>query len=96
MADIQTGETEDSGGEGVCIHNIKHLEQRIRAAAASVTRPQKLALTLPTSGGRSVGIVSSWTQATEFSFSDWTRYGRLMEALSEMANEVRKLFMGNR
>jgi hypothetical protein len=30
--------------------------------------PQKLALTSPTSGGRSVGIVHSWTQATEFSF----------------------------
>jgi hypothetical protein len=28
---------------------------------------QKLALTLPTSGGRSVGIVRSRTQATEFS-----------------------------
>jgi hypothetical protein len=30
--------------------------------------PQKLALTSLTSGGRSVGIVSSRTQATEFSF----------------------------
>jgi hypothetical protein len=29
--------------------------------------PQKLALTSPTSGGRSVGIVLSWTQATDFS-----------------------------
>jgi hypothetical protein len=29
--------------------------------------PQKLALTLPTSGGRSVGIVRSRTKATEFS-----------------------------
>jgi hypothetical protein len=26
--------------------------------------PQRLALTSPTSGGRSVGIVRSWTQAT--------------------------------
>jgi hypothetical protein len=31
--------------------------------------PQKLALTSPTSDGRSVGIVRSRTQATEFSFS---------------------------
>jgi hypothetical protein len=31
--------------------------------------PQKLALTSPTIGGRSVGIVGSRTQATEFSFS---------------------------
>jgi hypothetical protein len=30
--------------------------------------PQKLALTLPTIGGRSVGIVRSRTQATEFDF----------------------------
>jgi hypothetical protein len=30
--------------------------------------PQKLALTSPTNGGRSVSIVRSWTQATEFSF----------------------------
>jgi hypothetical protein len=30
--------------------------------------PQKLALTSWTSGGRSVGIVRSRTQATEFSF----------------------------
>jgi hypothetical protein len=29
--------------------------------------PQKLALTLPLSGGRSVGIVRPWPQATEFS-----------------------------
>jgi len=30
--------------------------------------PQKLALTSPTSGGRSVGIVRMRTKATEFSF----------------------------
>jgi hypothetical protein len=29
--------------------------------------PQRLALTSPTGGGRSVGIVRSWTKATEFS-----------------------------
>jgi hypothetical protein len=33
----------------------------------STLYPQKLALTSPTSGGRSVGIVRSRTQATEFS-----------------------------
>jgi hypothetical protein len=31
--------------------------------------PEKMALTSPTSGGRSVGTVRSRTQATEFSFS---------------------------
>jgi hypothetical protein len=30
--------------------------------------PQKFALNSPTSGGRSVGIVHSWTQDTEFNF----------------------------
>ena len=34
--------------------------------------PQKLALTSPTGGGRSVGIVRVWTKATEFSF--YVRY----------------------
>jgi hypothetical protein len=29
--------------------------------------PQKLTLTSPTGGGRFVGIVRSWTKATEFS-----------------------------
>jgi hypothetical protein len=33
----------------------------------STLKLQKLALISPTSGGRSVGIVHSWTQATEFS-----------------------------
>jgi hypothetical protein len=33
--------------------------------------PQKLALTSPTSGGRSVGIVRSRTQATEFFSVFW-------------------------
>jgi hypothetical protein len=30
--------------------------------------PHKLAITSPTSGGRSVGMVRSWTQTMEFSF----------------------------
>jgi hypothetical protein len=35
---------------------------------AALSNPQKLALTSPTSGDYSVGIVRSRTQATEFSF----------------------------
>ena len=35
--------------------------------------PQKLALTSPTGGGRSVGIVLVQTKATEFSFSCYKR-----------------------
>jgi hypothetical protein len=36
--------------------------------------PQKLTLTWPTSGGRSVGIVRSRTQATEFILVSWLWY----------------------
>jgi hypothetical protein len=36
--------------------------------------PQKLALTSPTSGGRSVGIVRSWTEAMEFVFCSLLSY----------------------
>jgi hypothetical protein len=39
-----------------------------RADHATPLYPQKLALISPTSGGRSVGIVRSRTQATEFFF----------------------------
>jgi len=44
--------------------------------------PQKLALTSPTGGGRSVGIVRSRTKATEFFFTsmiDW----RMTKTLAE-------------
>jgi hypothetical protein len=44
--------------------------------------PQKLVLTSPTSGGRSVGIVRSRTQVTEFSFSLW------FEVLTAVMNVV--------
>jgi hypothetical protein len=37
----------------------------IRRADVTPLFPEKLALTYPTSGGRSVGVVRSWTQATE-------------------------------
>jgi hypothetical protein len=40
----------------------------IRHADHVASCPQTLALTSLTSGGRSVGIVRWWTQATEFSF----------------------------
>jgi len=47
--------------------------------------PQKLALTSPTGGGRSVGIVRSRTKATEFSLEFITVYkalGRYYETIS--------------
>jgi hypothetical protein len=43
---------------------------------ATPTIPQKLALTSPTSSGRSVGIVYSRTKATEFSFFNHISYQR--------------------
>jgi len=39
--------------------------------------PQKLALTLPTSGSRSVGIVRVRTKATEFSFMCYIWYASM-------------------
>jgi hypothetical protein len=45
----------------------------IRRADLMAPSFRKLALTSPTSGGRSVGIVLSRTQATEFSFSSCVR-----------------------
>jgi hypothetical protein len=41
----------------------------LRADNADALYPQKLVITSPTSDGRSVGIVRSRTQVTEFSFS---------------------------
>jgi hypothetical protein len=41
--------------------------------------PQKLALTLPKSGGRSVGIVRSRTKATELVGSAWLLCGLLVK-----------------
>jgi hypothetical protein len=38
----------------------------IRCTTRDTLYPQKLALISPTNGGRSVGIVRSWTKATEF------------------------------
>jgi hypothetical protein len=40
-----------------------------RADHARLPCPQKLALNSPTSGGRSVGIIRSWTQAMKFGFN---------------------------
>jgi hypothetical protein len=51
---------------------LKNREYSRRGSAELTTlhpsNPQKLALTSPTIGGRSIGIVRSRTQATEFVF----------------------------
>ena len=49
--------------------------------------PQKLALTSPTGGGRSVGIVRSRTKATEFSLVTIPRY----ESINGRQNLVQKV-----
>jgi hypothetical protein len=57
--------------EKVAAQNYKteNMSVGIRSADnATPLYPQKLAVTSPTSGGRSVGIVRSRTQATEFGF----------------------------
>jgi hypothetical protein len=54
-------------GSGSC---LKNRDYAYRGSVVLTTQtplyPKKLALTSPTSGGRSVGIVRSWTKAVEF------------------------------
>jgi hypothetical protein len=47
---------------------LERLKYGLRDPSRGNLYPQKLAITSPTSGGRSVGIVRSRTQAMEFSF----------------------------
>jgi hypothetical protein len=66
-----------SRGPGLDSRPHQILKTEINGRGNSLRRPcntlypQKLALTSPTSGGRSVGIVRLRTKATEFSFSLW-------------------------
>jgi hypothetical protein len=50
--------------------------------------PQKLALTSPTSGGRSVGIVRSRTEATEFSSVQDTAWTGFLATITFLHNRV--------
>jgi hypothetical protein len=50
--------------------------------------PQKLALTSPTSGGRSVGIVRSRTRATEFLVFCIIRYAGQVLCIKQLENTV--------
>jgi hypothetical protein len=54
-------------GSGLEIREYRHRDPS--RCPRCTLYPQKVALTSPTSGDRSVGIVRSRTQATEFSFS---------------------------
>jgi hypothetical protein len=50
------------------LENREHRRRDPSSCPRDTLYPQKLALTSPTSGGRSAGIVRWRTQATEFSF----------------------------
>jgi hypothetical protein len=55
----------ESSGSGV--ENRQYGRKDPSRCPRGTSCPQKLALTSPRSGGRSVGIVRSWIQATELS-----------------------------
>ena len=54
--------------------------------------PQKLALTSPTAGGRSVGIVHVRTKATEFSFFSLVSYGAEAWTLTKKEEQALLIF----
>jgi hypothetical protein len=56
-------------GSGSGLESREYGRRDLSRRTRGTLYPQQLALTSPTSGGRSVGIVRSRTQATEFSFS---------------------------
>jgi hypothetical protein len=55
---------------GSCLENREYGRRDPSRWPRSTLYPHKLAITSPTSGGRSVGIVRSRTQTMEFSFSN--------------------------
>jgi hypothetical protein len=59
---------------GSCLENRKYGRRDPSHWPRDTLYPQKLAITSPTSGGRSVGIVRSRTQTMEFSFSQVQLY----------------------
>jgi hypothetical protein len=63
-----TEELHERKSRGSCLENREYDRRDPSRWPRATPYPQKLALTSPTSGGRSVGIVRSQTQATEFSF----------------------------
>jgi hypothetical protein len=52
---------------GSCLENREYGRRDPSRLPRGILYPQKLAITSSTSGGRSVGIVRSWTQTMEFS-----------------------------
>jgi hypothetical protein len=60
---------------GSCLENREYCRRDQSRWPRDTHYPQKFALTSPISGGRSVGIVLSWTQATEFLFRSFVEAG---------------------
>jgi hypothetical protein len=50
--------------------------------------PQKLALTSPTSDGRSVDIVRSWTQVTEFELFDTSKHKNVVSPVLNTFQQI--------
>jgi hypothetical protein len=62
----------------------------IRCADHATPYPQKLALTSPTCGGRSVGIVRSRTKAAEFSFERFEMWRETVDTVDGEAERERE------
>jgi hypothetical protein len=60
---------------GSCLENREYGRKDPSSLPRGTLYPQKLALTSPTSGGRSVGRVRSQAQATGFSFNLYVHIG---------------------
>jgi hypothetical protein len=63
-----TEELLDKKSSGSCLENREYGQRDPSRWPRGTLYPHKLAITSPTSGGRSVGIVRSRTQTMEFSF----------------------------
>jgi hypothetical protein len=61
-----TEELLDKTSSGSCLENREYCRRDPSRWPRVTLYPQKLAITSPTSSGRSVGIVRSWTQTMEF------------------------------
>jgi hypothetical protein len=67
--DYNWGATWKKKSSGSSLESLEYVRRNPSRWRRGILYSQKLALTSPTSDGRSVGIVRSRTQATEFSFS---------------------------
>jgi hypothetical protein len=69
-----TEELLDRKSRGSCLENREYCRRDPSRWPRGNLHPQKLAITSPTSGGRSVGVVRSRTQTMEFPFFLWVHF----------------------